>query len=90
MAQHGIGGDTVPFGEHYPVAAYHLAAGDAPLPAVPNHHGAGAGQVTQRLQGAFRAPFLHNGNSHDHKHKAKQHGSVGGLTQKEVEYAAGD
>ena len=58
--------------------------------AVTDDEGSGTRQISERLQGSFRAPFLDDGDTHDHEHEAKQHHGIARLAHEEVQASGGD
>jgi len=89
VEQQGVGSDAVALAQHQQVAADHVAPGDALLGAIAHHQRARGRQVAQRLQGALRAPFLHQRDGYDHEHGAEQEQCLAPVAQRQVDAASG-
>ena len=89
-AQETVRRDAVALGKDDEVAPHHFAPCDAPMHAITDDEGPGARQISQRLQGSFRAPLLDDGDGHDHEHEAEQHQGIGRLAHEEVQASRGD
>ncbi|OPY14700.1 MAG: hypothetical protein A4E74_02329 [Syntrophus sp. PtaB.Bin075] len=87
--QHGIGWNAVPLFHDQDVSPNHLPSRNPPFGAIPDHQGAGAGKITQRLQGPLRLALLIQRDSHDDEHETEQHQRFMDITQEKIDDAAG-
>ena len=72
LKQPRVGWHPVAFGQHDQIAAHHLSPGDPQPFSAPDHQGARAGQIAQRLQHTFGPRLLHHGDADRQAGKGQQ------------------
>ena len=85
-----IGRHPVTFGQHDEIATHHFPSRD-PLPlSTPDHQGARACQIAQRLEHAFRSRLLHDGDPNRQAGKGQEDERLFQVAEQKIDDAAHD
>ena len=82
-----IGGHAVALAQLQQVAAHHVTAGNALRAAVAHHQRTRAGEIAQRLDGAFGPAFLEQRQRQRHQHEAEERHSLLQVAEQQVQRA---
>ncbi len=90
LDEDSIGRDAIALGEHDPIAARHLAAGDPFSLAVADHQRAWAGQVAQGLENPLCAGFLNDGDDDRQVGEDQQDQRLTPVAERQIDETAGN
>lgn len=90
VQQSGIGGDAIAFRDDDQVPADDLASGYVTPLSAANHHGAGTGQVAQRLEDFLAARLLHERDRHGERGEHQQYQRCYAIADQQVDDTAAE